>query len=526
VNFFETIKSRISETLGITRPVHYRNRGIPNYRYTPTFDYGSVDHVFWDRARYGKIEGLEISGAFLKPLSSKITSYVLGRQPTIEFENAYTQEFIDNWLKQHYATIQEADNESRILGDMYIVLNADLTMTAISPDVVFPIIDESDYSKIVGWGVEQVYVHPNDPTLKMYITELFYPTTRIRYKSSEPIDVYAQPPPGGSVLDRQVFNNYLDDLPILHLAANRKPNELFGHPDAEALLPLLNEYNEVLLAGLTGNKRQGRPTPTIEGLGDAATVQQFQATYGTQRTETDADGTVHTYWDYAFDADQLMILGGTGKFEYKSPALFAQDTEKFLGLLFYILVQNAEIPEFAFGTAIEGSKASAEVQVDPFVRYIERQQKIVEKWFRKLILMVLQYAKLYDRRIKIETDFKISWKPVTNTEGMLILAAANAALQAGAVDRLTFLKALPLNIENPTQAVADAEAETVYMTKLMQSLQPTTTDGNTDSVNDNTGDEGATPRTNERSTNPARSTESARDSIGSTQWTQRFRSQI
>ncbi|MEG7651973.1 hypothetical protein U2441_15660, partial [Listeria monocytogenes] len=91
-----------------------------------------TDYAWWDLARLCQIEGLEIGGAFLKPMSSKLTSYVLGRAPFFELKSEYTQNWITDWFNLNYGTIQDTYNEARQLGDMFIVVNPDLTLTVIS----------------------------------------------------------------------------------------------------------------------------------------------------------------------------------------------------------------------------------------------------------------------------------------------------------------------------------------------------------------------------------------------------------
>lgn len=433
----------IQEIIGFVRPVslRFRRREITSFR--PTYDFGQEDYAFWDRARQCLISGLELSGVFIKIISSKVTSYVLGRRPHIYVGDDYTDEYANNWLESNYGLIEDTYDEGRQLGDIYIVVNPDQSLTMLQPDIVVPIVDENDLSRFIGWRLEQVYQHPTNPERRQTVIDEYYVDRRVKTVD----DVVT------------VFPNLIGKIPLHHIPINRKSNERFGRPDCKPLLPLLNEYNEILIAGINGNKRQGRPTPTISKVGDAGAIARFQEMYGTQKRETNKDGTVSTYWEYDFDPDQLLILGGDAEFEYASPNLFVADTEKLLGLMFYLLVQYSEIPEYAYGNAIASSKASAEAQVDPFVRYIERQQNNAEVWIKDLIDTVLRYAALSDRKIKLGR-IGVDWSDVIKND-ITILNALRLAMEVngGVIDELTFLEQLPLDIRDKEAVLKKAKRE-------------------------------------------------------------------
>ncbi len=446
---YQRAKRALSELLGTPRPIETNTfRRWGGWSMSPTMDAGKTDYEFWDLARFCLIEGLEISGVFFKPISSKITSYVLGRSPFFELEDEYTQNTLSDWFRLNYGVIQETYDEARQLGDMYLIVNPDLTLTPVSPTMVDPIVADDDYSKIIGWRVEQVFPHPTNPMARMGIINEFYADRRVIIKTFF-----------GTITSTEVYRNFIGIPPIVHVPVNRKANEMFGRPDGYPLLPLLNEYNEVLFAGLTGNKRQGRPTPTFSKLGDAGAVAKFEQMYGQTQTQKLDDGTTRKYTSYDFDADQLVILGGTGEFNWASPEPFATETEKFLALLFYLIVQHSEIPEFVYGTAISSSKASAEAQIDPFTRFIERQQNVAATWIRQLALIVLRYMALTDRKIKIDANMRVAWKPVTDKDGTLVLDAIDIGMTAKVLDRKTILSLLPLNLQRPDEILRTSEKE-------------------------------------------------------------------
>ena len=51
-----------------------------------------------------------------------------------------------------------------------------------------------------------------------------------------------------------------------------------------------------------------------------------------------------------FDPDQLLTLGGEAQFKYAAPGSFSGDTADTAELLFYLVVEHTELPEFILGT--------------------------------------------------------------------------------------------------------------------------------------------------------------------------------
>lgn len=436
--------TKVSEMVGTTRPITYRVRNTTPF--TPNMDYGKTNYAFWDKARHGLIPDMELSGTLLKPLSSKITSYVLGRIPRFVMQDEYTTQYVSKWIKANWGKIQKTYQEARMLGDSYIVVNADRSITPLAPDSVFPIVSDIDYSLIVGWQVDLTYPHPTDPLRAMTISDEFYTNSRRRTRT--PFD--------GKPKQEDIYPNLIRTLPLVHISANNTANELYGRPDGQALRPLLYRYDLVLAAALEGNIRQGRPTPTIQKLGDAGDIQTFLEMHGKQRAgSSGVEG-----WDLPeWDGDNVMVLGGNAEFSYESPGLFAQDTEKILGILFYLLVQHSEVPEYAWGTAISSSKASAETQIDTLSRYIERLQNEAEDWLLALIDIVIRYAALSDTKIVIEDDVRVEWRPVTDKDGHLILNALEIGADLGVLDQQTIIDQLPLGLRDTPSILRRAKSE-------------------------------------------------------------------
>lgn len=418
----------------------------------PTIDVGQPDYAWWDAARRCQQPGLEIGGLFLKPLESKKTQWVLGKAPSLKYENQTTNEMMKAWWRKNAIDISTAYQDSVGLGDSYLVLNppdenGEIKPTVVSADVVEPIVDESDYSQIIGWRITQTYQHPTDYSKMQTIEDRYYADRRERIITTS------------GKRRTETYRNPLGVIPVIHIPNNRGANEVFGHPEGEALLRAFQHYNEITIAGVDGNKKQGRPTPVFENMGSAENVKQFMQAFGSTTTIKNDNGTEETVTYINFTSDDAIILGEDGRFRWASPGQFAGETSILLGLLFYLILQHAEIPEFIWGNAIASSKASAESQMDPFVMWVELNQARAEKWVVQLCNVLVAYWAVYESGINAGEEVSVKWQPLTDEDGKLVLDSIALARKEGAMAREDMLSHLPLDIENPQGYVERADDE-------------------------------------------------------------------
>ena len=438
----KTVRTVIRELIGRTGRI-YRSMTLWN---APSRDLTKADYAFWDKARRGKATALEISGLLLKPVTSKITAWVLGNPPQIKVENPDGREALNQWWGANHADVLHGFNESLDLADSYLVVNPDLSITVLPPNVVEPVVAEEDYSQLIGWKITEKHPHPSTPGDYQTIVDVYTAEERTRtiYKS------------GQLVGQQQRYQNLLGRLPIVHIANNTGSNQMFGTPECEAMARLLHEYGEVLEAALAGNKRQGRPTPTLK-FDDRDGIEQFFEENSTRRTTTLADGTTETYLEVNFDSDRVMAT--TADFKYAQPGQFAGDTKILLELLYFIILEHTELPEFVMGTAIASSKASTETQMPVFERFIEKKRNSARAWILELLEIVQGYLLLRGDITAIE-DPQIIFESLTGDDGKLTLETLKWAVTEGLIDDETALTLCPITIENVAEVLKKARTET------------------------------------------------------------------
>lgn len=432
-------------TSGNTMSRVVRTAFMPRLRsswWLPSNDWGRSDYDYWRRAYYCRVRGLEISGLFIKPLVSKVAGWTLGRPPGFKLENETSREALDNWWDKRQAQVLKAFRAALKQGDSFLVVNSDLTVTLMRPDCVDPIVAEDDYTNIIGWRVTQVLQHPERFDRQSIIDE-YYMDRRVHRVERN-----------GAPIEETVYPNLIGRLPIIHIANQTDEGETFGHAEAEALIECLHRYGEIFEAAIEGNKLQGRPAAIL----NFATIQDlnaFDAENATIETQTLPNGRSERTKTYNVDLNGLIVTSGA-EFHYESPGEFTQDTERLLGLMFYLILEHTELPEFVFGNAIASSKASAEAQMPVFEKFIEERRGQVGEWLLELAQIVLGYLALIEPGVTVETP-SLQWHKLTQ-DGKLTLETVSWALAEGLLDRRTALMLAPVEVED-LDAVLDAAKE-------------------------------------------------------------------
>jgi hypothetical protein len=244
-------------------------------------------------------------------------------------------------------------------------------------------------------------------------------------------------------------------VPVIHIRNNVGSNEEFGRPEVEGLVHVLHRYGEILEAGLDGNLLQGRPTPALQ-FGTVEELDDFWEKYANRETKTFPDGSTETYESIEFDSDNLLAT--TGALKYAQPGAFAGETQTLLGVLYWLIVEHTELPEFVLGTAIQGSRASADTQMPIFARFIEGKRGDARKWVMELLSVVLGLMALTEAGVQVEEP-ELRWEPLTQQDGQLTLATVQWALSEGLLDEETALSLAPVDIEDVAGVIERAREE-------------------------------------------------------------------
>lgn len=425
----------------VTRVRSVTRRWRSSFR-QPTNNWSRPDYGYYQRLYRGHVAGMELSGLLAKPIISKLAAWTLGRAPRWKLDSETSQQALSDWWNDAHPDILRAWRGALKQGDAWAVVNSDLTITLLPPDCVDAIVDEMDYGSITGWRVTQVLQHP-ETTRRMTVVDEYYPERRVHRVEID-----------GMVREETTYPNLLGRLPIVHIANQPDDGEVFGHPEAEALLGLMHKYGEIMDAAIEGNVLQGRPTPvlTFETVDD---LEKFDNENATTETQTLSDGTIQRNKVYAVDLSELLVVSGA-EFEYKSPGSFTGDTAQLLEILFYLILEHSELPEFVFGNAIASSKASADAQMPIFEKFIEGRRGEMARWLTEIAEIALGYLALTTPGVTVVTP-TIQWQPITQDDRMT-LDTLTWAYSEGLIDRKTALMLAPIDVDD-IDAVLDAADE-------------------------------------------------------------------
>lgn len=437
----EFFSAAAGDIIGRVRSTTRRWRS--SFRQT-TNNWGRGDYDYYRRLHRCQVVGMELSALLIRPITSKLSAWTLGRPPTWKLDSEPAQEALAAWWEQWHPAILRAWQAALRVGDSFLVINSDLSITLLAPDCVDPIVADDDYSLIIGWRVTQVLQHP-DTTAKMTVTDEYYIDRRVHR-----VEVNAVP------TQEITYPNLLGRLPIVHIPNQPDTGETFGHAEAEALLALLHKYGEVFEAAIEGNVLQGRPTPvlTFETVADLAKFDEENATTSTQ---TLTDGRSERVKTYDVDLSQLLVASGA-TFDYKSPGSFTADTAKLLELMFYLLLEHSELPEFVFGNAISSSKASAETQMPIFQKFIEGRRGEMSGWLTQIAEIALAYLGLITPGVSAQAP-ALQWEELASDDGRLTLDVVTWAYAEGLLDKRTALLLSPLEVADIDQVLERAKTE-------------------------------------------------------------------
>lgn len=327
------------------------------------------DFEFYDKLRHCLAKGYELAGLFVQPTTETYAGAVLPTMPIAKLvpdedteqndeDVERTNRLINRMLTHYHPLFLDVARDLYALGDQYIIISPDGTLVAISPDQVEVVADGREPHK----AAKIIITTQTEEATFIDTYEPFIRTLEIKLKGANVV-------PDDDLFF--VFPNLIGVLPVVHFANNRTTNEVYGSPVAAPLLPLLDLYDNLLMKMTDGGQLMGNPIPVIEGVKDV------QETINLNKTEEDeeyldVDGNTETRERIRFDLLSMLLLGDGGSFKFASPSVgFTSDVRAILKSLFLLILDFTHIPEFIWGGALGGSRASAETQMPPFTRFID-----------------------------------------------------------------------------------------------------------------------------------------------------------
>lgn len=398
------------------------NLYLSRMRAYTTVDQTIPDYEFYDRLRRCKARGYTLGGLFAKRIERVIASWTLGGGVMVELaddelteeQRAYTDgllhEFVEGLLdagRDHGDEAQPlTDDDDRTsslllstykdalgLGDQYIIVNADSSLSVASPETVTVKRDVLNYKRVLSVVIEtraDGYV----------ITDEYRADGRtVTIKR------------GNELLSATQYQNLLGVIPVVHIAHDRSGNETNGHPVHEELLPLYDQYDDLIFKQLDGAKLLGNPLLTFAGMEDInAVVNANQA--ADSDTYPDRDGNETSRPQLKIDSNAVLLIGKGGSASFTSPPVgFTADTKTALKSLFLLLLDHTGIPEFVWGGEMSSARASSDTQMQQFAKDISAWRQDAGGWIVRLCKLWLLTKALTDPQI-VMGRLALEWPPL------------------------------------------------------------------------------------------------------------------
>lgn len=436
--------------------------------YVKTVDETIPDYEFYDRLRRCKAKGYTLGGLFAKRIERVIAAWVLGGGLTVtlregagqtlpkrraDYTNGLMAEFVQSLLDAGIDSKTAADDDDRTsslllstykavlgLGDQYVIINADGSLSVASPDTVTAKRDPLNYRRVLSVILET-------RTDGYVITDEYRADGRtVTIKK------------GAQLVSAQSYQNLLGVIPVVHIAHDRSGNETYGHPIHEELLPLYDQYDDLIYKQLDGAKLLGNPLLTFAGMEDINAVINANDT-AEDDTYYDKDGNVTNRKQLSIDSNAVLLIGKGGSASFTSPPVgFTADTKTALKSLFLLLLDHTGIPEFVWGGEMGSARASSDTQMSQFVKDIEGWRLDAGGWIIRLCKLWLMTKSLTDPKLLVG-PLALEWPPLVQEDKEIRLKQVEAGRKEGLLTDETALALLDL-VDDPATEVAAARKET------------------------------------------------------------------
>lgn len=400
----DRVPAPVAEMIGRGGPA-YRGYQYPNMA-LPSVDWTRPDYAYWDQLWRGKLTALRLGSLFAKPITQHIASWTLGKGFIPFTGHAATdgalQEFASDGLRELLGVYLGGLR----LGDAYVVVNPDGTMTSVPPNQVEIEVDKLDYRRVLSYKITTVLE-------KATLTD--------EYRLGKRIVTVKE---GGNPPVTREYATPIDLIPVAHNANERGINEVYGHPIYEPLLPTWMHYDDTLDKGLKGVKAISVPIMVYE---DVDHVDDMQGDLGAQeRTYRNHDGDTRSMFEIDMPSAP-MLFSSTGKINFKGPAPFVGELRQALEILFYLTLEHVGVPEWIWGGHLNAARASVDSQVPAWEAQVDHWRTEIEPFLINVCDIWLRWRALVDPRIRV-LPVGIKYPPVTSKDIKDVLAAVEFAL--------------------------------------------------------------------------------------------------
>ncbi len=404
-NIFGEMASKLRETLAT---VASWIPGNPYLSGSYSLNTQKMKYQLTRQLYYNTADDYKLGAAFAKPIINTAVGfcglpYVLAKDPE-------AQDVLDAFMKKSKSLLTAAQRNSFRDGDSYVRLmrikNEDQILFKGEETTIQSFLVPPEYVDVIPDPVTgetekviiQTPVEYKDENGNQYSYAAVETITRhqrtIAYTGrSVPAD-----------LKSEEVENEWGFIPIVHFKNSAEPNELYGRSDLEVVEPLMKAYHDVMLQAMQSNKLNSNPKVKLK----LESVDNFLKHNFTEAQVKAAKETGKL--DFNKDIYLLNVNEEMGFVEVTSAIGSAEVLLKFL---FYCIVDASQTPEFAFGTAVQSSKASVSEQLVPLEKKIAMKRLELEIYYQQLARMILAMSAKAEAKAFSTYAVSFNWEDVS-----------------------------------------------------------------------------------------------------------------
>lgn len=432
-----------------THPALNRAR---QFKYLFTTDHSREKYAFWAGFRRGLIQDCDLSASLANPILNLISGFSLGTLPTTHTNMTdEVDDALNRFMSAYHETLIAWMRDALCLGDAYLLVNADGTLTPIPPDITI-IESKQDDLQLDQQAIEFTYRHPG-----VTITEHYSRETRIVTTDRN-----------GRISTESYPNLFAPYIPIVHLAHLRDSNDVYGN---SLFAPILNHFldmNTVMLRTFQGFRLMGRPAAVFTGDED---LKEQATNWGEQTAEMPQTPNIQglTYqqkdtpsqYTAVLESDPVFFLSAGADFKYAHPGDIVSQSEKMLHGYFTDIIRHVGLPEWAWGGPIPSSRASVDAQSPALNLTVSGWRSWLQHPLQHLLMLWSIAANANGMLPMLAVDserIELEWSPVLPRSEAEFLARVKQAADYDLITRKTHLSQLNLTRE-PAEEVEAAKEE-------------------------------------------------------------------
>ncbi len=296
-------------------------------------------------------------------------------------------------LRINRNTLRDGDVFARIarVPDRFNPKEEVFNLQLIPPEWVTPVTDP-----LTGQWQQMVIRYPVTVTDAQGRTVTEYTLTEVLTPKSRAIEADGRAPAEVRQQNREEPNPW-SFIPVVHFRNEAEENQLYGCSDLEPVEPFMKAYHDTMLFAVQGSKLFSRPKAKFS----LKSVEKFL------RDNFSEDEIKAGKLKFADKEIFLLQEGDDASFITADSGLAGITT--LLKFLYFCIVDVSETPEFAFGTAVQSSKASVSEQMVPLARKIRRKRGIFEEPYGELASMYLAMWAKVENRVLDTYQVDIGW---------------------------------------------------------------------------------------------------------------------